>query len=69
MKVTLIDWGGAGVIVTEGDKSFTPGGKFDLPTELLCGGCGTERLARLPNGEAFMEGAWIVVPRGGGGCC
>lgn len=71
-KRTFTDCGGAGVIVTDGVKSLIPGGKFEggLPIELLCGGCGTERLALLTNGEVFREGPWIVLlPRIGGGCC
>lgn len=37
---TLDGWGGAGVIVTEGERSLTPGGKPEggRPKELLCGG-------------------------------
>lgn len=53
---TLLGCGGAGVIVTDGDKSLTPGGKLDggLPKELLWGGCGTDKLARLLNGDGVI---------------
>lgn len=56
-------------MVTDGDKSLIPGGKleFDRPI-VLCGGCGTDRLV-LPKGDGFIDGPWIVLPRGGGGCC
>lgn len=60
--------GGAGVIVTDGDKSFTPGGKPDggLPIELLCGGCGTDKLGLLLSGEGGNWGAGRLDLAGGG---
>lgn len=66
---TLTDCGGAGVMVTEGDRSLTPGGNPEggRPMELLWGGWGTERLVRLFSGVAVIEGTW--TPDRGRGCC
>lgn len=70
MRLTFGGWGGAGVIVTEGDKSLTPGGNPEdgRPRELLWGGWGTDRLAaRLPRDDPDSGGA-CILDLGGGGC-
>lgn len=57
-------------MVTDGDKSLTPGGKLEggLPNELLWGGCGTDKLGRLLKGEGVNCGAnKLDLP--GCGCC
>lgn len=57
-------------MVTEGDKSFTPGGKTEggLPMEDLWGGWGTDRLVLLLRGDT-LSGGTCIFPLGGGACC
>lgn len=70
IKHTLTGWGGAGVIVTEGDKSLTPGGKLELgrPMEDLCCGWGTERLVLFID-DVLKGVPCMLLLRGGTGCC
>lgn len=68
-KITFIGCGGAGVIVTDGDKSFTPGGNpvGARPSDDLWGGCGTDRFVLLFKGELVKGGPWMLE-RAAGGC-
>lgn len=60
--------GGAGVIVTAGERSLTPGGNpvVGRPKLLLAGGCGTDKLG-LPNVVLDIEGT-CMLERTGDGC-
>lgn len=67
-SLTFGGCGGAGVIVTAGDKSLTPGGNptEDLPKEFLCGGCGTDRFVRFSGVDPDMLGTCIFDLTGEG---
>lgn len=68
IKLTFVCWGGAGVIVTEGDRSLTPGGNPDIgrPAGGLWLACGTDRLAaRLLSGVAVICGLCMLDLGGG----
>lgn len=64
---TLDACGGAGVIVTAGDKSLTPAGKLDVgrPKLLLAGGWGTDKLGR-PSVVLDIEGTCMLDLTGDG---